>query len=115
LVVTTERIPELSESAAALLKRLGYTNILFKVTVSSLGWVIEAPYDAIIVTAATPQVPESLLSQLAEGGRMLIPVGNREVQELFQITKFKHRNVVRSLGGCRFVPLIGDEAWNPPD
>jgi protein-L-isoaspartate(D-aspartate) O-methyltransferase len=111
LVVTTERIPELSKSAAAILKRLGYSNVLFQVTNSTLGWEEESPYDAIIVTAAAPRVPDSLIQQLAQGGRIVIPVGNREVQELFQITKSKNRNVIRSLGGCRFVPLIGDEAW----
>jgi protein-L-isoaspartate(D-aspartate) O-methyltransferase len=111
LVVSTERIPELSESAARLLKKMGYANIHIEVTGSELGWESEAPYDAIIVTAATPKVPDSLLRQLATGGRMVIPVGDRDVQELYQITKFKERNQVRNLGGVRFVPLIADEAW----
>lgn len=111
LVVSTERIPELSESAARLLQKMGFTNIQFEVTGSELGWEAEAPYDAIVVTAATPKVPDSLLRQLAVGGRMVIPVGDRDVQELYQITKLKERNLVRSLGGVRFVPLIADEAW----
>jgi protein-L-isoaspartate(D-aspartate) O-methyltransferase len=111
LVVSTERIPELSESAARLLGKKGYTNIQFEITGSELGWETGAPYDAIIVTAATPKVPDSLLRQLTIEGRMVIPVGDRDVQELYQITKLKERNLVRSLGGVRFVPLIADEAW----
>ena len=110
-VVSTERIPELSESAARLLKKMGFANIQIEVTGSELGWEAEAPYDAIIVTAATPKVPDSLLRQLATGGRMVIPVGDRDVQELYQITKLKEHNQVRNLGGVRFVPLIADEAW----
>jgi protein-L-isoaspartate(D-aspartate) O-methyltransferase len=112
LVVSTERIPELSDAASALLNKLGYSNIHFRLTYSALGWEDESPYEGIIVTAATPQLPEALLRQLAIGGRMVIPVGNRDVQELYQITKLKDRNVIRNLGGCRFVPLIGDGAWD---
>jgi protein-L-isoaspartate(D-aspartate) O-methyltransferase len=111
-IVTTERIPELSHDAAQRSQQLRYTNILFKVTGASLGWPPESPYDAILVTAGTPHLPDSLLCQLKEGGRMVIPVGNRDVQELLQITKLKNHNLTRSLGGCRFVPLIADEAWN---
>jgi protein-L-isoaspartate(D-aspartate) O-methyltransferase len=110
-IVSTERIPQLSETASALLKQLGFYNIVFKLTGSELGWEEESPFDAIIVTAATPRVPDSLLRQLAIGGRMVIPVGDRDVQELYQITKLQDRNDVRSLGGVHFVPLIADEAW----
>jgi protein-L-isoaspartate(D-aspartate) O-methyltransferase len=112
LVVTTERIPELSATASELLKRLGYANIQFKVTDSALGWEIESPYDAIIVTAASPRIPDSLISQLTFGGHMVIPVGTRDLQELYQVTRLEGRNVIRNLGGCRFVPLVGYEAWD---
>ncbi len=112
LVVTTERIPELSQNASALLKRLGYTNIQFELTGATLGWEKGSPYQAIMVTAATPRIPDVLVRQLAVGGRMAIPVGNREIQELYHVIRLNDRNVIRSLGGCRFVPLIGHEAWD---
>jgi protein-L-isoaspartate(D-aspartate) O-methyltransferase len=111
-VVTTERIPELAQSAAALLRKMGYRNIHFQVTGAALGWPAEAPYDAILVTAGTPRVPESLLKQLAMGGRLVIPVGGGFSQTLYQITKTPQGNIPRDLGGVRFVPLIGDEAWD---
>jgi protein-L-isoaspartate(D-aspartate) O-methyltransferase len=110
-VVTTERIAALQTRAVTILHKLEYSNILFKITAAKLGYAEEAPYDAIIVTAAAPRVPQSLLDQLADGGRLVIPVGGSDVQELYQITKSKNGNTLRSLGGCRFVPLIADEAW----
>jgi len=77
----------------------------------TLGWQREAPYDAIIVTAAAPRVPVDLLTQLSIGGRLVIPVGSRYVQELYKITKHRKKNTVQNLGGCRFVSLIGEDAW----
>lgn len=70
-----------------------------------------APYDAIMVTAAAPRVPDDLLVQLASGGRLVVPVGSRYVQELYKITKRGKKNVVQHLGGCRFVSLIGKGGW----
>jgi protein-L-isoaspartate(D-aspartate) O-methyltransferase len=110
-VITTERIASLAESAGRALRSLGLTNVQIHLTEDSLGWEKEAPYDAIIVTAGSPRIPERLLDQLAVGGHMVIPVGSRELQQLYQITKLKDRNIVRDLGGCRFVPLVGHEAW----
>jgi protein-L-isoaspartate(D-aspartate) O-methyltransferase len=110
-VVTVERIPELAEKAKRALDSLGYTNIEIRPAVPSLGYRSGAPYDAIIVTAAAPQVPPGLLAQLKMGGRLVIPVGSRHVQELYKITRRKGQNLVQNLGGCRFVPLIGKEAW----
>jgi protein-L-isoaspartate(D-aspartate) O-methyltransferase len=110
-VVTTERISSLIESAKKTLDRLGYINIKFHLTDNKLGWEPDAPYAGIIVTAGSPCIPNDLLKQLAIGGRMVIPVGSRSVQQLYQITKLKDHIVVRDLGGCRFVPLIGSEAW----
>jgi protein-L-isoaspartate(D-aspartate) O-methyltransferase len=69
------------------------------------------PYDAIIVTAGAPSVPEELLAQLGAGGRMVIPVGDRFVQELYKITKTPDNTDIKKLGGCRFVSLIGKDAW----
>jgi protein-L-isoaspartate(D-aspartate) O-methyltransferase len=76
-----------------------------------LGWQAEAPYDAIMVTAGAPRVAVDLLAQLAIGGRLVIPVGSRFVQDLYKIIRRKRKTIVQSLGGCRFVPLIGKDAW----
>lgn len=110
-VISTERISSLAESAKNTLAKLNYTNITIHVTGNKLGWEADAPYAAIIVTAGSPEIPSELLSQLAFGGRMVIPVGSRYLQELYQITKTKQRNIIRDLGGCMFVPLIGNQAW----
>ena len=110
-VITVERLPELAEKARKVLDSLGYSNISVYVGERTLGWPVEAPYDAIIVTAAAPRVPDSLLKQLTMGGRLVIPVGSRSHQELYKITRRRKRNLVQNLGGCRFVPLIGDDAW----
>jgi len=110
-VITTERLPALAETARAVLDSLGYTNIVVHLAEDTLGWQAEAPYDAIIVTAGAPRVSVDLLAQLAIGGRLVIPIGSRYVQELYKITKHKKKNTGQNLGGCRFVPLIGKDAW----
>jgi len=110
-VVTTERLPELMEKAKAVLQHLGYKNIEMHLAEESLGWKYDAPYDAIITTAGAPRVPEDLIAQLAIEGRMVIPVGSRYSQELYKIIRHKHNNEVFNLGGCRFVSLIGKNAW----
>ncbi len=111
LVITTERLPALAEAARKVLNSLGYTNIVVHLAEETLGWQKEAPYDAIMVTAGAPNVPTELLTQLAIGGRLVIPVGSRYVQELYKITKHRKKSVVKNLGGCRFVSLIGKDAW----
>lgn len=110
-VVTVECIPELAESAKQVLARLGYSNIEVRVAGKTLGWPQGAPYDAIIVSAGAPSVPEVLLEQLAWGGRLVIPVGTRWQQDLLRVTKLKKGNRIENLGGCYFVPLIGEGAW----
>ena len=110
-VVSVERIPQLVESARQVLGKLGYTNIEVHMAEKTLGWVAGAPYDAIIVTSGAPHVPDAFLEQLTLGGRLVIPVGSRWEQDLLRVTKKKKGNVVENLGGCRFVPLIGDDAW----
>ncbi len=77
----------------------------------ALGWRREAPYDAIISTAGAPDVPGELVEQLAIGGRLVIPVGSRRLQELYRVTRKEDRNEVEKLGACRFVSLIGNGAW----
>lgn len=110
-VVTVERIPELTESAKKILTELGYRNIEFHLAEETLGWKEKAPYDAIMVTAGAPGVPDTLLAQLKTGGRMVIPVGSRYSQTLCKIIKGKDKNKTINMGGCRFVSLIGKDAW----
>jgi protein-L-isoaspartate(D-aspartate) O-methyltransferase len=111
LVCTVERVKPLLEKAKALLAELGYTNILFKAYDGTLGWQDYAPYQAIMVTAGAPSLPEPLLNQLAEGGRLIIPIGNHFSQELIKITKTKSGHKEENMGGCRFVDLVGKHGW----
>jgi protein-L-isoaspartate(D-aspartate) O-methyltransferase len=110
-VVTVECIPELAESARQVLDTLGYSNIEVHIAGKTLGWPAAAPYDAIIVSAGAPSVPQVLLEQLAWDGRLVIPVGSRWQQDLLKVTKTKKGNRIENLGGCYFVPLIGEDAW----
>ena len=111
LVITVERLPALAQRAENALSSLGYSNVRVYHAQKTLGWQEEAPYDAIMVTAGAPRVPVDLLTQLAIGGRLVIPVGSRYAQELYKITKRRNKNIVQNLGGCRFVSLIGQDAW----
>lgn len=110
-VVTVERHKKLTERATKILDELGYTNIEVHLVGSTLGWRQGAPYEAIIVAAGAPKVPQELLNQLAPGGRMVIPVGSHYEQDLLKVTKRKNKIITQSLGPCRWVPLIGEEAW----
>ena len=111
-VYTVERIPELLERARKTIESLGYTNIHFKLGDGTMGWEEEAPFDAIIVTAASPDIPEPLVEQLKIGGRMVIPVGSELTQELLKIRKTGEKRIeVESLGGCIFVKLKGKYGW----
>ncbi|MBT3363869.1 MAG: protein-L-isoaspartate(D-aspartate) O-methyltransferase [Chloroflexi bacterium] len=111
-VITVERLPSLSEKACAVLNDLGYTNIERHIASEELGWPSDAPYDAIIVTAGAPCVPQELIDQLGDYGRIVIPVGTRYEQELLKLTKTKDGTTTKGMGGCRFVPLIGPNAWD---
>jgi len=110
-VVTVECIPELADSARKVLDKLGYSNIEVHVAGRSLGWPEGAPYDSIIVSAGAPTVPQALVEQLTWNGRLVIPVGSRWQQELLRVTKLRKGNEIKNLGGCYFVPLIGEGAW----
>jgi protein-L-isoaspartate(D-aspartate) O-methyltransferase len=110
-VISVERVPALAVAAQKVLNSLGYKNIEIYIATETLGWPEKAPYDAIMVTAGAPDIPIDLLSQLAIGGRMIIPAGSRYVQELYKVTRQKDKNRVEKLGGCRFVALIGKGAW----
>jgi len=110
-VVTVEIIPELAESAKRVLEKLGYSNVEVHIAGKTLGWLEDAPYDAIIVSAGAPSIPQILLGQLSWGGRLVIPVGSHWQQELIKVSKEKEGNKVENLGACYFVPLIGEGAW----
>jgi len=111
-VYTVERIRALMVEARRILAQLNYNNILFKAFDGTLGWKEYEPYDAIIVTAGSPKLPQPLLDQLAEGGRLIIPTGGRSSQELIKVTKRNGNYIQKNLGGCRFVNLIGVHGWN---
>ncbi|MGB6896366.1 MAG: protein-L-isoaspartate(D-aspartate) O-methyltransferase [Dehalococcoidia bacterium] len=111
-VITVERVPELAERAARTLRQLGYHRVKVHVAGDELGWPQDGPYDAIIVTAGAPRVPQSLVDQLAVDGRMAIPVGGRRVQELLVASKTQQGLSIKRMGECRFVPLISvPEGW----
>jgi len=110
-VFTVERLPELFWEAQERLRRLGYTNVHFRVGDGTKGWPEEAPFPAILVTAAAPKVPKSLFAQLAEGGRMVIPVGGRFHQDLWLVRKVGGEPVYEHLCPVTFVPLIGEEGF----
>ena len=113
-VVSMERVPALMQQARQRLQELGYRNVEVQHAGSSLGCPSKGPFDAIIVTAAAPRLPESLLSQLAIGGRLVIPVGTLSQQELVQARRTDEGLSLRVLGPCRFVPLLGAEAFPQP-
>jgi len=110
-VVSVERLPDVAEMARKNLAATGAGNVLVKVGDGTLGWREFAPYDGILVTAAGPAVPPALLDQLAEGGRLVAPVGDREVQDLVRMTRAGGRIREERYGGVRFVPLIGKQGW----
>jgi protein-L-isoaspartate(D-aspartate) O-methyltransferase len=110
-VFAIELRPDLATAAAQRLVRLGYTNIYIHTGDGTLGFPALAPFDAIVVSAAAPAPPSPLLQQLAEGGRMVVPVGDVENQEL-QIIQRQHGTFRKiSLDTCRFVPLVGVHGW----
>ena len=112
-VVTVERIPALTYTAQALLESMDYGDrVNVRLAGEVLGCPEKAPFDGIMVTAGGPRVPRELLDQLSPGGRMLIPVGSREDQDLALVTRTKKGFSLKSLGPCRFVPLISPGAWS---
>ena len=111
-VVSIERLPRLAAEARRALDRLGVTNVVVHLGDGSLGRPIEAPYDAIVITAGAPTVPEPLLDQLAPGGCLVAPVGPRGEQRLVRIRRGKDDRFTREvLGLCRFVDLVGRHGW----
>jgi len=110
-VITVERVPELAERARETLSRLGYANVEVITGDGSLGCVERAPFDAILVAAAAPEVPSALKEQLALGGRLVVPVGSRGLQELAVIRRTETGYHESRGTQCVFVPLIGEQGW----
>jgi len=110
-VYTVERIYTLFSRARKLFDALSYHNIVTRYSDGTLGWKDEGPFDAIIVTAGAPDIPYPLVSQLAQGGRMVIPVGDQHSQELVKLYKDEKGIHRTDLGGCRFVKLVGEHGW----
>jgi protein-L-isoaspartate(D-aspartate) O-methyltransferase len=110
-VFTVERIPALARAAKEQLDRLALENVSVKVMDGSLGWSAQAPFDAILVTAAAPELPEPLMNQLSDGGRLVVPVGGRDNQVIWVAERRGSRTRVSELQGACFVPLIGRFGW----
>ncbi len=112
-VWTIERHEELATKARAILAKLGYANVHVVVGDGSVGLPQEAPFDKILVAAAAPKIPETLLAQLVDGGLMVVPVGNRFEQQVQVVHKIGSDSHVTLHELCRFVPLVGKEGWEP--
>lgn len=110
-VYTVERIKVLAEKARAVLDRLGYRSVAIKVYDGTYGWKEMAPFDAVIVTAGSPEIPGTLLEQVKVGGRMVIPVGDRSGQRLLKVVRMEEGPVIETSISCMFVPLIGAHGW----
>ncbi|MBW2475229.1 MAG: protein-L-isoaspartate(D-aspartate) O-methyltransferase [Deltaproteobacteria bacterium] len=111
-VFSLERIPALARRARKALDSCGYSKVNIRLADGTLGWQEMAPFDAIVVTAGAPDVPRDYLDQLAVGGRLVIPVGDRMSQVLMRITRTsEHEFKEEQLLGCRFVPLVGNHGW----
>jgi protein-L-isoaspartate(D-aspartate) O-methyltransferase len=114
-VISVERHPVLAERAGAILRDLAITNVSVQIGDGSRGWPGSAPYDAIVVTAGAPDVPAGLVDQLAPGGRLVIPIGDRETQTLWRLINRNGALLREEITSCVFVPLIGAQGWRAPD
>lgn len=111
-VYSIERIEALTRRSTMMVEKLGYANFKIKTGDGTLGWQEHAPYDGIMVTAGAPGIPDSLVNQLNEGGRLVIPIGGSFSQILTLVEKSKGSVKVRQISPCVFVPLIGKDGWS---
>jgi protein-L-isoaspartate(D-aspartate) O-methyltransferase len=114
-VYTIERIGDLARQAAQILKELGYDNVQLRTADGGYGWPEAAPFDAIMVTAAAPEIPQPLIAQLAEGGRLVIPIGPTGYQDLLRLRRRGERIERENLVPVAFVPLVGEHGWREQD
>lgn len=110
-IYSIERISTIASRARKTLDKLHCSNVIVRVGDGTLGWPEEAPFDAIVAAAASPRLPSAYLDQLRDGGRIVMPVGIEDSQELIKITKKDNNTVKEVLGGCKFVKLIGKDGW----
>ncbi|HKV04668.1 MAG TPA: protein-L-isoaspartate(D-aspartate) O-methyltransferase [Candidatus Acidoferrales bacterium] len=110
-IIAVEAVPALAVSARERLARLGYANVLVEQGDGSEGWPAGAPFDAIVVSAAAPRIPQPLIAQLTQGGRLVVPVGMTEQQQLLRVVSSNGGTAEQSLVACRFVPLVGRYGW----
>ncbi|MBI5328520.1 MAG: protein-L-isoaspartate(D-aspartate) O-methyltransferase [Deltaproteobacteria bacterium] len=114
-VYSIERIGLLAARARKVLDSINCSNVVIKIADGTLGWPEEAPFDAILTTAAAPEIPQCYIEQLNIGGRLVIPVGEEYSQTLVKIIKTKEGIIKQEMGGCRFVKLIGRHGWKTED
>lgn len=110
-VFSIERFPGLAFRANQILQKLGYRNVIIRVGDGTVGWPDDSPFDGIVVTAGTPKIPQPLIDQLAMGGRLVVPVGDRISQELVLVERVSEGIQKSNLGGVRFVDLVGKWGW----
>ncbi len=110
---TIERHAELADKAREILQRLGYANVHVVTGDGTLGLPEHIPYDKILVAAAAPRVPQTLVAQLVDGGRLVVPVGSRAEQQVFVVRKMGEQITESPREACRFVPLVGEQGWEP--
>ena len=110
-VFTIERIKSIGMAAQKRLEKLGYSNIAFKIFDGTYGWRDQGPFDGILIAAAAPDIPQALIEQLKDSGRLVAPVGDKNDQRMVVMTRNGSRTTQQTLGGCSFVPLIGKFGW----
>jgi protein-L-isoaspartate(D-aspartate) O-methyltransferase len=110
-VFSIERHPNLAYRANQILRKMGYTNVIIRVGDGSMGWPDDSPFDGILVTAGTPSIPQPLVDQLAPGGRLVAPVGDRFTQEMVLVERTSEGTTKSNLGSVRFVDLVGKWGW----
>ena len=112
-VFSIERLPSLASDAVARLKALGFSNVTLKASDGTIGWDAYQPYDAILVAAGGPTIPEPLVNQLRIGGKLVIPIGSEQrSQMLIRVTRTENGSTTENFGPCAFVPLIGEHGWD---